>query len=206
MTSGRRVPPLDRQLRRHLSEMFADEFEALETSWGLDLSIWRDPAAVPEDRQPPGRREAGVGVNRPLEVLIVSQPASYGVAVYVRQLTEAAVAAGHHVTVVSPGAAHGPLAGWVRSSRRGSSHAEHGPEARAAGPVRSPGIAATRAREGRRPSPFVEGRRVGSRRGAVDRSPSTPRDRGHGSLLVLAGRRAVGAAVPMDRTTPRPPL
>lgn len=49
----------------------------------------------------------------PLDALIVSQPADYGVAIYVRQLTEAAVAAGHRVTVVSPGADRGPLAGWV---------------------------------------------------------------------------------------------
>jgi glycosyltransferase involved in cell wall biosynthesis len=51
-----------------------------------------------------------------LDVLIVSQPVAYGVAIYVRQLTEAAVAAGHHVTVVSPGDDHGPLAGWIRSA------------------------------------------------------------------------------------------
>jgi glycosyltransferase involved in cell wall biosynthesis len=59
-------------------------------------------------------------VTRPLNVLIVSQPVAYGVAVYVRQLTESAVAAGHHVTVVSPGDDHGPLAGWVRSA--GAAH------------------------------------------------------------------------------------
>ena len=55
-------------------------------------------------------------MSRPLDVLIVSQPVAYGVAIYVRQLTEAAVAAGHHVTVVSPGDDHGPLAGWIRSA------------------------------------------------------------------------------------------
>jgi glycosyltransferase involved in cell wall biosynthesis len=55
-------------------------------------------------------------VNRGLDVLVVSQPVEYGVAVYVRQLTAAAVAAGHSVTVVSPGADHGPLAAWVRSA------------------------------------------------------------------------------------------
>ncbi len=54
-------------------------------------------------------------MTRPLDVLIVSQPVRYGVAICVRQLTETAVAAGHHVTVVSPGDGHGPLAGWVRS-------------------------------------------------------------------------------------------
>jgi glycosyltransferase involved in cell wall biosynthesis len=55
-------------------------------------------------------------VSQPLDVLIVSQPVAYGVAIYVRHLTEAAVAAGHHVTVVSPGDDHGPLAGWIRSA------------------------------------------------------------------------------------------
>ena len=52
---------------------------------------------------------------RPLNVLIVSQPVDYGVAIYVRQLTEAAVAAGHDVTVVSPGADRGPLRGWIKN-------------------------------------------------------------------------------------------
>jgi glycosyltransferase involved in cell wall biosynthesis len=55
-------------------------------------------------------------MSRPLDVLVVSQPVDYGVAVFVRQLTEAAVAAGHRVTVVSPGGDHGPLAAWVRSA------------------------------------------------------------------------------------------
>jgi len=43
--------------------------------------------------------------DRPLDVLIVSQSVDYGVAIYVRQLTQTAVAAGHAVTVVSPGSA-----------------------------------------------------------------------------------------------------
>jgi hypothetical protein len=47
LTSGRRVPSLDPQLKRNLSEMFAAEFEELERSWGLDLSIWRDPTSAP---------------------------------------------------------------------------------------------------------------------------------------------------------------
>jgi glycosyltransferase involved in cell wall biosynthesis len=59
-------------------------------------------------------------VNRPLDVLIVSQPVAYGVAIYVRQLTQAAVEAGHHVTVVSPGADRGPLAGWIEET--GAAH------------------------------------------------------------------------------------
>ena len=50
---------------------------------------------------------------RSLDVLLVAQPTSYGVAVYVRQLAAAAVAAGHRVTVACPGPEHGPLAGWV---------------------------------------------------------------------------------------------
>ena len=56
-------------------------------------------------------------MNRPLDVLIVSQPVAYGVAIYVRQLTQAAVEAGHRVTVVSPGADRGPLAGWIENTR-----------------------------------------------------------------------------------------
>jgi glycosyltransferase involved in cell wall biosynthesis len=55
-------------------------------------------------------------VTRPLNVLIVSQPVSYGVAICVRDLTEAAVAAGHRVTVVSPDSTHGPLAGWIEAA------------------------------------------------------------------------------------------
>ena len=51
-----------------------------------------------------------------LDVLLVAQPTSYGVAVYVRDLAAAAVAAGHRVTVVCPGAEHGPLAAWVISA------------------------------------------------------------------------------------------
>jgi hypothetical protein len=55
LTSGRRVPRLDPRLKRDLSEMYTAEFEALESSWGLDLSIWRDStlvlekAAIPRD-------------------------------------------------------------------------------------------------------------------------------------------------------------
>ena len=47
LTSGRRVPSLDPQLKRNLSEMFAAEFEELERSWGLDLSTWRDQDSAP---------------------------------------------------------------------------------------------------------------------------------------------------------------
>jgi hypothetical protein len=47
LTSGRRVPSLDPQLKRNLSETFAAEFEELERSWGLDLGIWRDPTSAP---------------------------------------------------------------------------------------------------------------------------------------------------------------
>jgi len=52
-------------------------------------------------------------VIRPLDVLIVSQPVDYGVAVFVRQLTEWAVSAGHRVTVACPGPERGPLARWA---------------------------------------------------------------------------------------------
>ena len=52
-----------------------------------------------------------------LDVLIVSQPAEYGVATCVRQLTETAVAAGHRVVVACPVRAC-PFSfhnGWVAS-------------------------------------------------------------------------------------------
>jgi len=51
--------------------------------------------------------------HRRLDVLIVAQPVTYGVAVCVRQLAEAAVSSGHDVTVACPGAEKGPLAEWV---------------------------------------------------------------------------------------------
>ncbi len=51
--------------------------------------------------------------SEPLDVLVVSQPADYGVAVCVRQLVGAAVAAGHRVVVACPGSEEGPLARWV---------------------------------------------------------------------------------------------
>jgi hypothetical protein len=58
LTSGRRVPPLDPQLRRELSGRYETEFETLERSWGLDLAKWRVPrAAAP-------RRENTAGVPR----------------------------------------------------------------------------------------------------------------------------------------------
>lgn len=48
LTSGRRVPRLDRELKRSFTEMYAEEFEALERSWGLDLGAWRERPADPE--------------------------------------------------------------------------------------------------------------------------------------------------------------
>lgn len=56
------------------------------------------------------------GTDEPLDVLMVSQPVDYGVAVFVRQLTQAAIAAGHRVTVACPGPDEGPLAGWIESA------------------------------------------------------------------------------------------
>jgi hypothetical protein len=41
MTSGDRVPKLDQQLKKELSQRYLDEFEALEGSLGIDLSSWR---------------------------------------------------------------------------------------------------------------------------------------------------------------------
>jgi glycosyltransferase involved in cell wall biosynthesis len=52
----------------------------------------------------------------PLDALVVAQPATYGVAECVRQLVEAAVTAGHRVTVACPGESVGPLAAWVRAA------------------------------------------------------------------------------------------
>jgi glycosyltransferase involved in cell wall biosynthesis len=66
-----------------------------------------------EDRGDRARRSSAEG---PLDVLIVSQSVDYGVAIYVRQLTQTAVAAGHAVTVVSPGSARGPLQAWVEAA------------------------------------------------------------------------------------------
>jgi hypothetical protein len=58
LTSGRRVPPLDPQLRRELSGQYEREFETLERSWELDLARWKAPrAAAP-------RRENTAGVPR----------------------------------------------------------------------------------------------------------------------------------------------
>lgn len=55
-----------------------------------------------------------------MDVLIVAQPTTGGVAVCVRQLARAAVEAGHRVTVACPADVHGPLAGWVAAA--GASH------------------------------------------------------------------------------------
>ena len=63
----------------------------------------------------PRRSRTRPNGDRPLDVLIVSQPADYGVAIYVRELAGSAVEAGHHVTVISPPESRGPLAGWVKS-------------------------------------------------------------------------------------------
>lgn len=48
-----------------------------------------------------------------LDVVLVSQPASAGVAVCVRDLAAAAVEAGHRVTVICPDHDRGPLAAWI---------------------------------------------------------------------------------------------
>jgi sulfotransferase family protein len=41
MTSGTRVPKLDDQLKKELSQMYLDEFDALEDLLGIDLTCWR---------------------------------------------------------------------------------------------------------------------------------------------------------------------
>ena len=46
LTSGSRVPRLDPGLKRELSQMYAEEFEELERSWGVDLSSWRDRTSI----------------------------------------------------------------------------------------------------------------------------------------------------------------
>jgi hypothetical protein len=51
LTSGRRVPPLDPQLRRELSGQYEAEFETLERSWGLDLARWKAPRAAAPRRE-----------------------------------------------------------------------------------------------------------------------------------------------------------
>jgi hypothetical protein len=57
LTSGRRVPPLEKGLKRELSQMYAGEFDELERSWGIDLSPWRDRASLPEGSAVPNRPE-----------------------------------------------------------------------------------------------------------------------------------------------------
>jgi hypothetical protein len=47
LTSGSSVPSLDPQLRQELSAHYAEEFEELERTWGLDLSSWKDPSTSP---------------------------------------------------------------------------------------------------------------------------------------------------------------
>ena len=60
LTSGRRVPPLDSQLRRALSDRYEKEFETLERSWGLDLARWKAPrAAAPRPENTAGVPRGG---------------------------------------------------------------------------------------------------------------------------------------------------
>lgn len=74
-------------------------------------------ALAPGAAAPAGEAAGRPDGRRRLDVLLVSQPTSYGVAVHVRHLAEAAVAAGHRVTVACP--ERGPLAGWVRAAGAG---------------------------------------------------------------------------------------
>jgi hypothetical protein len=64
------------------------------------------------------RTPSPAGSSRSLEVLIVTQAVDYGVAVCVRQLTQAAVEAGHSVVVACP--EKGPLRTWI--TRAGARH------------------------------------------------------------------------------------
>ena len=52
LTSGSRVPPLDPGLKRELSQMYAEEFDALERSWGIDISPWRGRASIADASVP----------------------------------------------------------------------------------------------------------------------------------------------------------
>jgi hypothetical protein len=54
MTSGRRVPPLDRRLRRDMSEMYSEEFEELERAWGVDVGAWTDRPSIAGSGLPEG--------------------------------------------------------------------------------------------------------------------------------------------------------
>jgi hypothetical protein len=42
LTSGRRVPPLDRGMKARLFQRYEADLEELERDWGLDLRAWRD--------------------------------------------------------------------------------------------------------------------------------------------------------------------
>jgi len=48
MTSGTRIPSLDPRLKRDLSQMYEGDFEELESSWGVDLGVWRERSSMPE--------------------------------------------------------------------------------------------------------------------------------------------------------------
>ena len=59
ITSGDRVPSLDQDMKRELSQMYAGDFEELEKTWGIDLAVWKagplpEASAVPRHAEPQG--------------------------------------------------------------------------------------------------------------------------------------------------------
>jgi hypothetical protein len=77
----------------------------------------------------PRRSSEASNGDRSFDVLIVSQPAEYGVAIYVRQLAESAVQAGHDVTVISPSPREA-LGDLGHERRSPASRPRHGAKAR----------------------------------------------------------------------------
>jgi hypothetical protein len=59
LTSGRRVRPLDPEVKARLSERYRGDVEELERTWGLDLTAWREgpPLAARGDVETPARGE-----------------------------------------------------------------------------------------------------------------------------------------------------
>jgi len=141
----------------------------------------------------PRRSSARRNGDGSLDVLIVSQPADYGVAIYVGQLTGAAVEAGHDVTVISPAASRGPLATWVTSV--GARH-------HTLDMARRPAL--------RDPFDVLTLRRLARGRDVMhvhsSKASALGRGRDDAPLLVVARQRPAGGPLPVDRAAPRSSL
>src|SRR5213593_2465939 len=141
----------------------------------------------------PRRSRTRPNGDRPLDVLIVSQPADYGVAIYVRELAGSAVEAGHHVTVISPPESRGPLAGWVKSV--GARH-------HTLDMARRPAL--------RDPFDVLALRRLARGRDVLhvhsSKATRPTRGRDDSPLLVVARRWPAGGPLPVDRAAARSPL